>query len=287
MNLSKAKKVVILVLVILNAVLLVLRITDTPDYKLSSAREKAVYQVLGQNNIALYTDLLTTYKPMKQIYVSSIETDIGKILPAFFDDTSSIHMTIEFSKTVYTDSYKTLTLGENSLIFEDKSDFSSSGEISLSNATKIATAFSGVVKAALSFSDTLELEKYTFGGNEYTFSFVESYDGNKIFSNYINITVRNGKVVLVEASRYGIDGFRGEEKTIAAPDEVMLTLLYELNESDSAYGKIITDMEIGYDFSQAGDISSGESLSLVPCYRIHIQGIDEPYTINAYTNEIM
>ena len=46
-------------------------------------------------------------------------------------------------------------------------------------------------------------------------------------------------------------------------------------------------MEIGYDFQSSDDIASGDSLSLVPCYRIYIQGIDEPFTINAYTNELI
>ena len=64
----------------------------------------------------------------------------------------------------------------------------------------------------------------------------------------------------------------------------MLTFLYELKKENLSYGIIITNMERGYDFQSSANIVSGDSLSLVPCYRIYIQGTDEPFTINAYTN---
>ncbi len=286
MNLSKAKKIVILILIILNAVLLVLRINERPEYTLSSSREKAVYDVLGKNNIALYTDLLKDYSPMQSISVSSNEANIEKIIPAFFGTTNDVSITIEFSKTIYTDSYKTLTLGENTLVFEDNSDTDSKDSYTYNQAYNLASNFSEVVKAAMNFKN-IALEKNSFSGNEYMFTFVEEYDGNKIFSNHIDITVKNGKVILTEASRYGIDGYRGEEQKIAAPDEAMLTMLYELKNQNLSYGFIITDMEIGYDFPSKGDIDVGDSLNLVPCYRVYVQGIAEPYTINAYTNEMM
>lgn len=286
MNLTKAKKITILVLVVLNAVLLALRINERTDYTLSSAREKAVYEVLGKNNIALYTELLRSYEPMQRISVTSVDTDINKILPAFFGDLSSVNMTIEFSKTIYSDDYTTLTLGENSLIYEN-SKTDAAADSSYNQAHNIANNFCDVIRAAMSFSNTLELEKNSFNNGEYIFRYVENYNGNKIFCNHIDITVKNDSVINAEASRYGIDGMTGAENNIAAPDEAMLTLLYELKKGNLSYGVIITNMEIGYDLQSSSDIASGDSLTLVPCYRVYIQGINEPYTINAYTNEII
>lgn len=286
MNLSKAKKISILVLAILNAVLLVLRYTDKADYTLSSAREKAVYEVLSKNNIALYTDLITHYEPMQSIAISPIQTDIEKILPVFFSDKDKVNMTIEFSKTIYSDSLKTLTIGDNYILYEDNSAIIDGGTVSYNQALNAADVFCGVMKTAMSFSPYIELEKDTLLKGEYTFRYVESYSKNKIFCNYIDITVKNGTVIRAKASRYGINGFEGERKNIAAPDEAMLTLLYALKGIGLPYGVIITDMEIGYDFPDSGDVAAGDSLTLVPCYRVYIQGLDEPFTINAYTNEI-
>ena len=181
MNLSKSKKIIILVLVILNVVLLALRISDRPDYTLSSNREKAVYEVLGKNNIALYTELLTSYEPMQQILVSSNPVNIDKILPVFFSDTSNVEMTIEFSKTIYSDTYKMLTLGENTLIFEDYTPTEENSNFSYNQASNAASNFCDVIMAALSFSSNVELEKNSFKDNEYTFRYVESYNKNKLF----------------------------------------------------------------------------------------------------------
>ena len=287
MNLSRSKKIIILVLVILNIVLLALRIADKPDYTISSDREKAVYEVLGKNNIALYTELMTSYEPMQQILVSSTEANVEKILPAFFSSTENMEMTIEFSKTIYSDKYKILTLGENTLLFEDYTPTDEIPDYSYNQASNAASNFCEVIMAALNFSKNVELEKNYFKNEEYTFRYVESYNKSKLFCNYIDITVKNGKILRAEASRYGVDGFTGNKQNIAAPDEIMLTFLYELKKNDLSYGIIITDMEIGYDFQSSDDIASGDSLSLVPCYRIYIQGIDKPFTINAYTNELI
>ncbi|MBQ2753398.1 MAG: hypothetical protein IJF29_04665 [Firmicutes bacterium] len=287
MNLSRSKRIIILVLIILNIVLLALRIADKPDYTISSDREKAIYEVLGKNNIALYTDIISSYEPMQQILVSSTEANIEKILPAFFDSTENMEMTIEFSKTIYSDKYKMLTLGENTLLFEDYTPTDELSDYSYNQASNAASNFCEVIMAALNFSKNVELEKNHFKNGEYTFRYVESYNKSKLFCNFIDITVKNGKILRAEASRYGVDGFTGNKQNIAAPDEIMLTFLYELKKSDLSYGIIITDMEIGYDFQSTDDIASGDSLSLVPCYRIYIQGTDEPFTINAYTNELI
>ena len=286
MNLNKAKKIAILVLAILNAVLFSLHYINKTDYTLSAAREKAVYEVLSKNNIALYTDLITHYEPMQKIAISPIQTDIDKILPVFFSDTSKINMTIEFSKTIYSDSVKSLTVSENYLLYENNEALGKDKHTTRSQASNTSDVFCEVMKAAMSFSPSLELEKITSHGSAYTFRYAESYNKHKIFCNYIEITVNNGIVTRAAASRYGINGFEGDVAAIAAPDEVMLTMLYAIKNMDLPYGIIITDMEIGYDFPDSSDIAAGDSIALVPCYRIYIQGMDEPFTVNAYTNEL-
>ena len=256
------------------------------DYTISAAREKAVYEVLSKNNIALYTDLITRYEPLQKIAISPIQIDIDKLLPVFFSDTGKINMTIEFSKTIYSDSVKTLTVSENYLLYENNEALGEDKHTTYNQAENVSDVFCEVMKGAMSFSPSLALEKNISHGRAYTFRYVESYNKHKIFCNYIEITVNNGIVTRAVASRYGINGFEGDASAIAAPDEVMLTMLYAIKSMDLPYGVIITDMEIGYDFPDSADIAAGDSIALVPCYRIYIQGTDEPFTVNAYTNEL-
>ena len=70
------------------------------------------------------------------------------------------------------------------------------------------------------------------------------------------------------------------------PDEALLTFLQGTNDDGEKKGVFINKMELGYDFEEKLEIAEGRVLKLVPCYRIYTSEREEPYIINAYTNEL-
>ena len=49
----------------------------------------------------------------------------------------------------------------------------------------------------------------------------------------------------------------------------------------------IENIELGYDFQNSSEGYDQGTIRLVPCYMVYVSGIDKPYSVNAYTNEII
>ena len=71
----------------------------------------------------------------------------------------------------------------------------------------------------------------------------------------------------------------------------MLTFLIEIEkerqETNTYETVTIQKMELGYDFQEMEDLKIENVAKLVPCYRIYVLGKQQPYVINAYTNEMI
>ena len=59
MEWQKAKKFVVVLLVILNACLAVLNYQQNRESAMTASQEKAIFEVLSKNGITMYTDLIT------------------------------------------------------------------------------------------------------------------------------------------------------------------------------------------------------------------------------------
>ena len=283
MDWIKAKKIIVLMLIILNLFLLGLNVQNRKSYSLSPSQEKAIFDVLNKNNIGIYTDLVEKYPPMRQITVRSSSLNSNDLTSAFFSDSEKVSMTTEFSKTIYRSQSKTLTLENNMILFENQNGEGAIPNLTRDAALEKADSFlSGLTILPKSFL----LESVTPIAGGYEFYYNEIFHDYKIFSNYCKITVTEKGVVSAEINRYEAEGFTGDKRELAAPDEILLTFLYELKKQEQYSGVIINSFELGYDFQEKADIAEGSRPRLVPCYRIFIDGSDTPYIINAYTNEI-
>lgn len=67
MEWQKAKKFVIVLLVILNACLAVLNYQQNRESAMTASQEKAIFEVLSKNGITMYTDLITDTEPMSRL----------------------------------------------------------------------------------------------------------------------------------------------------------------------------------------------------------------------------
>ena len=84
MEWEKAKQVFIYILIAINIVLFAFNYKNSRKYTITAAQEKAVYTLLSNNGIGLYTELISDYEPMRQIAVTSKIIGDDDIRKSFF-----------------------------------------------------------------------------------------------------------------------------------------------------------------------------------------------------------
>ena len=106
------KNLLLVLLILLNAVLGFFNYQQYQQNILTSSQEKAIYEVLSQNHIILYTDLLTKFPPMRKIALRAPSYSRDDIKQQFFagEDTT---VTVEFDKTIIKSQDKILTMQGN------------------------------------------------------------------------------------------------------------------------------------------------------------------------------
>ena len=132
MEWKSVKNLLLVMLLLMNMILGFFNYQQYQENVLTSSQEKAIYQVLSQNRIILYTDILTKFPPMKKLSLSAPIYSRDEMKHQFFAQEEA-SITVEFNKTIITSETKTLTMEGNKgqLSFlngtrENKSDFSRS-----------------------------------------------------------------------------------------------------------------------------------------------------------------
>jgi len=285
MDWEKVKRIFIFLLIGLNIGLFGANYITNRQYVITSAREKAIYEVLGKNGIGMYTELIKKTMPMRQlsVYIASLETESFKTM--CFNQDENIQIKRDFDKTIFASNTKSLIVQDNSIVFLNPSG---SGAIDkFTKETALAAADDFIKDVGMDSSQNIKLESVDYDDEKYIFEYNERYKDYKLFSNAKRITVSEKGVIMARAAYYTVQNFVGESREICSCDEVLLTFLGEIKKEGKAEGVYIEKIELGYDFQDSGDIADGSKLRLIPCYRIYISGSSEAYLINAYTNEIM
>lgn len=284
MNWDKAKNIVIVILVLLNIGLMGLNQKEKEKYKLTQDQEKAIYQVMSQNGIGIYTDLISDFPPMRRLTVNIPVLETAQLRCAFFDEKEEIRIAVDFNKTVYQSDTKTMTLENNKVHFECPEGTGTVANYSQETATEIANQFVrrlGFGTAQYRLSDVIPDQ------DGFRFEYYDQFSQYKIFSSYNKVTVNQTGIVSVDCAYYEAENWMGEKVSICSPDEAILTLLQEIRKEGFRDGLRIDEMEIGYDFQDTNLIAEGSSLKLIPCYRIILNDQEDPYLINAYTNKLI
>lgn len=281
MDWDKAKRIFILLLIILNLGLAVLNYTENKKNTLSQVQEKAAYEVLSQNGISLYTNLIYKFPPMKRLLVTIPKYSKDELKKMFFDGEQTT-ITVEFDKTILKSQTKKLTIEKNKF---DLEILNGSGEISnfdKATAQKTAENYLNILKKPIK---NIELGTMKEEIESFTFEFFGNYQGEKVFCNHYNVKVTKQGVTKVEGYFFIPERFIGEKKEICSCDEALFTIMKEIKTENKNRSSITIDrIEIGYDFQDI--IENSQEIKLVPCYRIYVLGKEEPYVVNAYTNEL-
>lgn len=283
MDWDKAKKIIIFVLIMLNMVLCGLNYKKAEMYKLSPSQEKAVYEVMANNGIILYSSVINKFMPMRQITVKIPELSIDELKSVFFDSNEETNVVVEFNRNILKSEKKAVTIQDNTVLYE--CDYGTGFIKNFSEEKAKSAAKNFMLSLGSNFSQ-FKLDNVTRFNNEYMFEYYEEHNGSKIFSSYSKITVSEKGVTKMETTFYDTKSFSGQKREICSCDEALLTLMYSLKEKGITKNIFINKIEIGYDFQDKSEIEEGSKLKLVPCYRFYIEDLENPITINAYTNEI-
>lgn len=282
MEWSGAKRFVIVLLIILNIVLAALNIQQKQDNTMTATQERAIFEVLSENGITMYTDLKIDAKPMYRLE-AKVPSYSKEDLEASIFNGEKTRVSLG-TQLIYKTDTKTLTLEGDMGTFIDKSIEKGLKTLTKAEATKIAER-------------KMEEMKRIFG--EYTLSYVaRGKEGWKvdfsmihrdelIFSNKFSFFVSDEGIYQFDFTYCEITGISQEKKDICLTDEALMTFMREWKKRDGDKDAAIQKLELGYDLMEQGSAVAGTGLYLEPCYRIYLMEESEPYLVNAYTCQIV
>ena len=272
-----AKKMVIFILIALNAVLFFFNYKGSQDYKISQAREKAVIDVLSERNVYVYTELKDDYSPMRKISIVPIAVTRDDIVKNFFKD-EDVKVSIEFGNNILKSDTKTITYKDNNMqvIYNQKDDVIE--DFDYEKAEELAKDMLFEIEGNNNKYNILDTIKYD---DKYTFIYCEKYKGNYIYPSRYEITINNKGVESIIAMYCDIQGYIDEKSEIYGVDEALFTF------SDYIINSVTVDkIEVVYDYQSKDKEGADISSKIVPYYFIYVMEEEKPYMVNAYTNKI-
>ncbi len=277
MNWEKIKMIVIWILIGMNVILFGFNYKVNQKYVLSAEREKAIYSVLAKNNVGMYTELVTRFDDMRRISVEIPDFTRESLAQMFFPG--------EEAEYYVEDDWNVIMCKSGQISFKNENfefvSFTGTGKIAPFN---IETAEKAAEEFVSSFPifENIVLRSIEESGNRYVCKYMGQYKNHRIFCMDLTVFVGGDGIEKASGSLFHIQGYYGVNTSICAPDEALMTFVHNMKKTGDT--KFITEIDIGYDIQESGDISG--LLKLVPCYYIYVQGENEPVIVDAYNNEI-
>lgn len=285
MEWGNAKKFVIILLVLLNVLLAGLNYRQKRENTMSAAQERAIFEVLSQNGITMYTNLPTEQTSMSRL-AAEIPSYSKETLERLFFGGERTTVTVKNDRTLYRGQEATLTL-EGSYGYWQKESVAGGKEgLTAAEAQRTAEKFiSGTEHFFGTYGDPMVLEE----AEGFRVNFYGLYKREPVFSNYFSLLVTRDGIREIAFNYCPIKGYSGEKQDISYSDEALLTFMREWKKAEKKQGEAtIHRIELGYDQMENNTVSTGMSaISLEPCYRIYVMDETEPYTVNAYTCQIV
>lgn len=282
MEWTGAKRFVIVLLIIINVVLAGLNIKQSQDNTMTAAQEKAIFEVLSENGISMYTDLKIDAQPMDRLE-ADVPTYVKEDLEAAVFDGEKTRVSLGTQKIYKTDT-KMLTLDGDRGIFLDETIEKGLTDFSKADAIKLAERKMKGMEDLFGHSQLSYVSKEE---DSWKIEFCTTYKGNIIFSNKFTFYVSDMGLYEFDFTYCQITGIRQEKKDICLADEALLTFMREWKKRDETKNAAIQKLELGYDLLEQGTAVAGTGLYLEPCYRIYLMEESNPYLVNAYTCQIV
>ena len=282
MEWTVAKRFVIALLLIINVVLAGLNMKQSQDNTMTSAQEKAIFEVLSQNGITLYTDLNIDAEPMYRLEARVPSYSKEELESVFFNGEKT--KVSVGTKTVYKGETQTLTLVRDKGTFTDQSIEKGLNILSKEDAIKQAEDKMDEMKSIFGDYDLSYVSKLESG---WRIEFSSVHEDKIIFSNHFSFFVSDEGIFQIDFTYCEIVGISEEKKDIFMADEALLTFMREWNKGEDTQDAAIQKLELGYDLLEQGEAVAGTGLYLEPCYRIYLMEERKPFLVNAYTCQIV
>ena len=283
MEWGNAKKFVIILLILLNVVLAGLNYMQRQENTMTAAQERAIFEVLSQNGITMYTDLLTDTRAMSRLSVEVPDYSKETLERIFFDGEKTT-VTARGEQNLYRGETASLTLNGSHGVWKDEAVENGKEGLTKAEALKIAEDFLDDTEHFFGTYDEPMIVEVAGG---FRVDFYGTYKQENVFSNYFSVLVTKGGIKKIEFEYCPIQGYRGEKRDLCYSDEALLTFMREWKKTGNGGEATIHRIELGYDKMERGNSIDDGAIYLDPCYRIYLMEKEEPYFINAYTCQIV
>ncbi len=282
MEWGKAKNFVIVLLLIINVALAGLNYKQGQENTMTSAQERAIFEVLSQNGITMYTELPTDAVSMSRLEVELPEYSKETLERLFFGSEKTT-VTVKGSQNVYRNSFAVLTMDGAHGVFKKAGMDTGKGNLTKADAQKEAQNF---IDGTEHFFGTYDIPVVTEEKDCFRVDFYGLYKRENIFANYFSIYVTQSGIQQIEFEYCPIANYSGEKRELAFSDEALLAFMREWKRNGKAEQVTIQNIELGYDKMERSTASMDGSIYLDPCYRIYLMEEDTPYLVDAYTCQV-
>lgn len=282
MEWGRAKQFVIVLLVILNVALAGLNYKQRQENTMTSAQERAIFEVLSQNGITMYTDLPTDSASMSRLEVELPEYSKETLERLFFGSEKTT-VTAKGSQNLYRDEHASLTMDGAHGVFRKAMVESGKGDLEKADAQREAQKF---MDGTEYFFGTYDEPVVTEEEEGFRVNFYGLYKRENVFANYFSILVTQGGIKEIEFEYCPIVDYSGEKRDLSYADEALLTFMREWKKNGTGEQATIHRIEMGYDKMERSTASTDGAIYLDPCYRIYLMEEEDPYLIDAYTCQI-
>lgn len=282
MEWGAAKRFVVLLLVVLNVVLFGLNYMQNRESTMTAAQERAIFEVLSQNGITMYTDLLTDHAARARL-AASVPTYSKETLERLFFGGERTTVTARDGQNIYRGETATLTIDGAAGLFERQDVTQGKGDLQREEAQRAAEAFlTGTEHFFGSYDEPIVTEEE----DAFRVDFYGVYRREKVFANTFSIWVTEGGISRISFYYCPIQGYSDEKRDICYSDEALLTFMREWKKDETHTEGTIHRIELGYARTEP-TAEDAALLNLEPCYRIYLLEEEEPYLINAYTCQLV
>ena len=282
MEWGNAKKFVIVLLVIINVALAALNYRQRQENTMTSAQERAIFEVLSQNGITLYTELPTDAVSMSRLEVELPEYSKETLERLFFGSEKTT-VKVKDSQTVYRNEQAVLTLDGAHGVFKKLAVAGGKGELTKTEAQKEAQRF---IDGTEHFFGTYDEPVVTETDEGFRVDFYGLHKRENVFANYFSLLVTEGGIRQIEFEYCPIVGYSGEKRDLAFSDEALLTFMREWKKNGTGEQVTIHRIELGYDKMERSTATTDGAVYLDPCYRIYLMEEETPYMVDGYTCQI-
>ena len=284
MDWNKAKNLIIMFLIGLNAILLGLIYIYTPQYVLTGERETAVLNVLHANNMTLQTSIPRRYGPMPQLQMQPANYDLSALGRFFFGEGAALTHDIENERMVMTDDQgRTLTIFNDGFVLFDGL-FLSSDAVDMHDIRSICDSLitqNADLAPGFIFDYPNQNGIQTAGGTR--FEYRQRFKQQSVYSNFMSFTVTEAGIVQITYHFKKAIGFESAKREIIPPDAALFAFMrYFIELYGTGTAVAINAMDIVY---YQEELSEGgvSAYSAAPFYRFWVAGMEMPFLINAHT----